>query len=132
MFREFLVYHNDSLEFRAKVLTLMVLADDEINECEEKLLREISGKIYPDNHDRAEILIETVHEYYDKIKANNALAYDNLISQIIKDVKYKPRFVKKIDIETLKQFHQCQKDEEYSIFQDRIIEFLIYVKNTYG
>jgi len=37
-FREFLLYHNSSLEYRAKILTLVVAVNKEITECEEKLL----------------------------------------------------------------------------------------------
>ena len=46
MFREFLVYHNSSLEFRAKLLTLMVSSDGEISVCEKQKLKEIAYKTY--------------------------------------------------------------------------------------
>ena len=64
MFREFLVYHSDSLEFRAKLITLMIASDSEINECEEKMLKEVAYKTYDYDEERAELLIDTVKEYY--------------------------------------------------------------------
>jgi len=60
MFREFLVYHNSSLEYRAKILTLIISADGEISECEKQKLKEIAHSIYSENQERAELLIDTV------------------------------------------------------------------------
>ena len=41
MFREFLVYHHSSLEYRAKILTLIVSANGEITDCEKDKLQDI-------------------------------------------------------------------------------------------
>ena len=68
MFREFLVYHNSSLEYRAKILTLLVSSDHEISECEENLLKEIAHKVYGNDTERAVLLVDTVHEYHEKIE----------------------------------------------------------------
>ncbi|NPA50981.1 MAG: hypothetical protein GXO02_05065 [Epsilonproteobacteria bacterium] len=132
MFREFLVYHSHSLEFRAKLITLMVLSDDKISECEEEMIKKIAHKIYPKDYNRAEVLVETVHEYYEKIKTQNNLDYESLITEIIKDLKQKPRFVQKIDTNLLREFEKCQTNEEERIFQERIIEFLEYLKKEYS
>jgi len=131
MFREFLVYHNKSLEFRAKLLTLMVASDNDINPCEDKLLRIIANEIYSNNSDRANLLIDTVYEYATKIKTNNGLNFEHLIMLVEKETKTVKRFEKKIDIELLSRFSECIDDEDDKIFNKRIIEFLENLKKEY-
>jgi len=133
MFREFLVYHHDSLEFRAKLLTLMISSNSKVCECEEQKLKEIAYKIYPKESERAEVMIATVAEYHQKIITNNGLNFEHLIQQVAKDIKTVKRFSKKIDIGLLVELHQCVKDDpENYIFQTRIIEFLQNLKDEYG
>ena len=133
MFRELILYHNDSLAFRAKLLTLLVVGNgDTINECEEEKLQEIANKIYPDDHDRAQVLIEAVHEFYSKITDLNNLVYDSLIKSITEDIKMQPRFAQKIDPELFSIFKTCIDDEDERIFHDRIITFLSNLKEEYG
>jgi uncharacterized tellurite resistance protein B-like protein len=133
MFREILLYHSDSLAFRAKILTLYVLGDDgEISDCEMEKLRAIARAIYPEDHDRAEILLEVVREYYDKISENNNLAYDNLIRSIEEDIRRNPRFVHKIDLDLYADLKTCLATEEDRIFHDRIGTFLKNLKDEYG
>ena len=134
MFREFLVYHHSSLEYRAKILTLMVSSDGEIDECEKQKLKEIAFAIYSDDPERAQLLIDTVYEYHKKIVTDNGLNYEHLIMQVAKETKEVKRFAKKIDIDLLKQLHECidDEDEEERIFQERIIEFLENLKEEYG
>ena len=131
MFREFLVYHNSSLEFRAKILTLMVSANGEICECEKQKLKEIAHTIYGDDQDRAELLIDTVHEYHTKIMTNNGLNFEHLIQLVAKEVKEVKRFCTKIDIDMLKQLQSCtdEEEEEELLFQQRILEFLQTLKD---
>ncbi len=131
MFREFLVYHNKSLEFRAKILTLMVASDNDINPCEDKLLREIANEIY-DNSDRAELLVDTVYEYAVKIKTNNGLDFEHLIMLVERETRTVKRFEQKIDIELLSRFSKCIDHEDDKIFNRRIIEFLENLKKEYG
>jgi len=134
MFREFLVYHNSSLEFRAKLLTLMVSSNGEICECEKQKLKEIAYQIYSEDHERAELLIETVKEYHDKIITNNGLDFEHLIQIVAKEVREVKRFHTKIDIGLLMELHACvdEEDEEDRLFQIRIIEFLQDLKKEYG
>ncbi len=132
MFREFLVYHSSSLEFRAELILLMIMSDEKINECEEQIIKEISEEIYGKDRDRARLLMETIHEFHDKVVTNNGLDYADLITKIINDIKRTPRFVHKINIEHLKRFKECIDDEEELMFQDRIIEFLSNIKEEYG
>jgi len=134
MFREFLVYHNSSLEFRAKLLTLMVSSNGEISECEKQKLKEIAYKIYGKDHERAVLLIETVKEYHDKIITNNGLNFEHLIQLVAKEVREVKRFHNKIDIGLLMELHECvdDDDEEDRLFQMRIIDFLQNLKEEYG
>ena len=132
MFREFLVYHNSSLEFRAKLLTLMISSNEEICECEKQKLKEISYNIYNEDDERAELLIATVKEYHEKIITNNGLDFEHLIQLVAKEVRDVKRFHEKIDIGLLMKLHECVDDEEESLFQMRIIEFLQGLKEEYG
>lgn len=132
MFREFLVYHNSSLEFRAKILTLMIASDKEINECEEKKLQEIAHKIYTKDDDRAELLVDTVKEYFDKIKTKNGLNFEHLIVQVERETREVKRFASKINTEILQALTECMKNEDDKIFNQRIIEFLEGLKKEYG
>ncbi len=131
MFREFLVYHHSSLEFRAKILTLMVSANGEICECEKQKLKEIAHAIYKDDQERADLLIDTVNEYHTKILTNNGLDFEHLIQIVAKEVKEVKRFCQKIDIGMLKQLQECvdENDEEEILFQQRILEFLQSLKD---
>ena len=132
MFREFLVYHHSSLEYRAKLLTLMVSSNGEIDECEKQKLKEIAHSIYADDIERAEVLIDTVNEYHIKIITNNGLNFEHLIQLVERETKAVPRFVEKIDMDLLRQLHECVEDEEDALFQERILEFLGSLINEYG
>ncbi|MEA2046935.1 MAG: hypothetical protein U9O64_00650 [Campylobacterota bacterium] len=132
MFRELLVYHHSSLEYRAKVLTLMVSANGDICECEKQKLKEIAQRIYGDNHERAELLLDTVYEYHTKIITQNGLDFEHLIQQVEKETKSVKRFSKKIDMECLLELHACMDKEEDILFQKRILEFLQGLKDEYG
>ena len=130
MFRELLVYHNSSLEFRAKLLTLMISSSGEINECEKQKLKEIAYTIYSEDQERAELLIDTVYEFHNKIVTSNGLEFEHLIAQVRKEVKEVKRFCQKINIDLLMKLHECidEEDEENTLFQMRIIEFLQMLK----
>jgi len=132
MFRELLVYHHSSLEYRAKILTLMVSANGEICECEKHILKQISHAIYSEDQDRAELLLDAVNEYHSKIITNNGLDFEHLIQQVEKETKEMKRFAQKIDIGLLMQLHECVENEEDKLFQQRIIEFLQGLKDEYG
>ena len=130
-FREFLLYHNSSLEYRAKVLTLVVAVNQKITPCEEELLYRTACKIYNRDEERSEILVETVKEYFQKIVTNNGLDFEHLVFDIEKETKAVKRFSKKIDIEQLMEFQKCIDDEEDRIYQLRVIEFLADLKERY-
>jgi len=132
MFREFLVYHSSSLEFRAELILLMIMSNGKIEACEEEILKDISAEIYGEDRDRARLLSETIHEFHEKIITRNGLEYTDLITKILNDVKRTPRFVSKINVEHLSRFKVCLKEEEDLIFHDRVISFLRDLKEEYG
>lgn len=132
MFREFLVHHHSSVEYRAKVLTLMVSANGAICECEKQKLKEIAQSIYGEDEERAELLLDTVNEYHDKIFTNNGLDFEHLIQLVERETKEVPRFVAKIDMTLLRELHDCTDNDEDTLFQERILEFLGTLKTEYG
>ena len=132
MFRELLVYHHSSLEYRAKTLTLMISSNGDMCECEKQKLKEIAHSIYGDDHERAELLIDTVNEYHTKIVTNNGLNFEHLIQLVERETKEVPRFTAKIDMGLIMQLHECMDSEEDILFQQRIIEFLQGLKDEYG
>ena len=132
MFREFLVYHNSSLEFRAGLITLMILSDGKISKCEIDVIEGITTEIYPENPNRAKILDEAIHEYHQKISTNNDLGYNELINKIAKDIRNSPRFTEKINIEHLNRFRACLELDDEKIFHDRVIDFLVQLKEEYS
>ena len=132
MFRELLVYHHSSLEYRAKILTLMVSANGDICECEKQKLKEIAHTIYSEDQERAELLLDAVNEYHTKIITNNGLDFEHLIQLVEKETKEVKRFAQKIDINLLMQLHECMDSEDDILFQQRILEFLQGLKDEYG
>ena len=132
MFREFLVYHHSSLEYRAKILTLMVSSNGEICECEKQKLKEIAESIYGDDVERAELLLDTVNEYHMKIINHNGLDFEHLIQLVEKETKAVKRFAAKIDMKILMELHECMDSEDDKLFQQRILEFLQGLKDEYG
>ncbi len=124
-FREIFVYHNSSLEFRAKLFALMIGANKVFDECEEKILRDVAKEIYPNDEARVDVFIYTVREYVDKIIKNNGLDINELVLSIDQELKDVKRFCDKVDIKMLERFLECSKDdEEILIIQKRILEFL--------
>jgi len=131
VFRELLLYHNSSLEYRAKLLTLIVSVNHEISPCEEELLYETACEIYNQDEERAEILVEAVKEYFDKIITNNGLDFEHLVFQVEKETKEIKRFAQKIDISQFEKFQQCLDNKEDRIYQRRVISFLENLKKQY-
>jgi hypothetical protein len=131
-FREFLIYHNNSLEYRAKVFTLVVAANGTITECEAQLLMQIACEIYKNDEERCEILVETVKEYFEKIVTHNGLDFEHLVFQVERETREVKRFSEKIDIDALMKFQECEMSEEEKLYQLRVIEFLADLKKRYG
>jgi len=123
-FREIFVYHNSSLEFRAKLLAAIIGSNKVITDCEKELLLRVAQDIYPEDIARVDVLVNTTKEFVKKIIDNNGLNVNELIMSINQDLKEVKRFHEKIEIEQLKKFLVCVDDEETHITQVRIIEYL--------
>ena len=124
-FRDVFVYHNSSLEFRAKVFAAVIGANRKVDACEEKILEAVAAEIYPDDAARADVLVMTTKEYVNKIVQNNGLDLNELILAIDHELKDVRRFCDKINLEQLRRFLVCtENDEETQMIQRRILEFL--------
>ena len=131
-FREFFVYHNSSLEFRAKLFALVVGANEHMNEAEEKIIYEKALEIYNNDENRAMSLLLAAKEYVTKIKDNNCLGVNELAIDISKLLKRNKRFVHKIDISMLLPFMEIQEDPDTKDYQRHIIDFLATLKEEYS
>jgi len=124
-FREVFVYHNSSLEFRAKLLAAMIGANQDMDECELKILEIIAKEIYPDDEARVDVLTRTTKEYVKKIIEKNGLELNELMKSIDRELKEEKRFCEKINIKRLSRFLECSMDdEETQLTQKRILEYL--------
>ena len=129
-FRELLLYHHNSLEFRAKLYAALIAANEEYGECELNIVQEAGMAIY-NNEDRANTLRLTVEEYLDKIVEDNGLAIDELIDHLMVDLKDYPRYADKITINEYLKIRECCDDEESRIYQERIISLYQRLKDEY-
>ena len=128
LFRELFLYHSGSLEFRAKVLAVVIAANSKHDVCEQEILAEIAKQTYRSNADRAQILVNAVNEYVDKIEDNSSTLFNSLINDIEHEVKVTKRYKKKIDITQLNRFVNCSDESDDTIYQQRVIAFLERVK----
>jgi hypothetical protein len=110
----------------------MVSANGEICECEKQKLKEIAYCIYTQDQERAELLIDTVLEYHNKIITDNGLDFEDLVQIVERETRGVKRFAKKIDIPLLMRLHECMDSEEDVLFQKRILEFLEQLKEEYS
>ncbi|MEN4052230.1 MULTISPECIES: hypothetical protein [Sulfurimonas] len=127
-FREIFVHHHGSLEFRAKIFALVIAANEKPKVENFILVKELATKIYEGDEDRANLLLLTTKELVEKVKKQNALDLDLLVATIQKELKIVPRYAKKIDIESLKNFLLYSNDEDTLAYQKNILEFLEKLK----
>ena len=127
-FREVLLYHHNSLEFRAKLFAALIAANEKYDECELTIVQEAGMSIYKDE-DRANTLRLTVEEYLGKVIDDNGLAIDELIETLIIDLKKYPRYADKITIEPYLNILRCCKDEDSRLYQERIISLYQRLKD---
>ncbi len=129
-FREFFVHHHGSLTFRAKIFALLIASNlDTEYECYE-LVKIAALNIYKDDKERIELLIISIQELVDKVHKNNGLNIDSLIDSIVNDLKFIPRYAKKIDIDILKPLVNLTKDQDTLSYQENILEFLQNLKEN--
>jgi electron transfer flavoprotein alpha subunit len=128
-FRELFVHHHGSLEFRAKVFALVIAANENISVESYIVVKNYGLSIYKDDEDRANLLMLSTKELVQKVKDNNGLNIDMLITHIQKELKIVPRYAKKIDIEALKQILDFTYDEDTLLYQKNILGFLEKLKD---
>lgn len=122
LFREFLVYHHRSLEFRAKFFAAIISVNTQIDEQIYDKLRQIALEIYGHDEKRIELLIRAVKEYVKKIVINNGLYLDELIKDLDRTMRRNRRYIQKINLNHLRRI-QNKDDEDVKLIQQRIIEF---------
>ena len=128
-FREFFVHHHGSLDFRAKIFALMIAANEDATTDSYIVVKGIGLNIYKGDKERANLLMLTTQEKVTKVKDNNGLDIDILISSIQKDLKIVPRYAKKINLKELKQLISLTYDEDTISYQKNILEFLKNLKD---
>lgn len=128
-FRELFVHNHGSLEFRAKIFALVIAANEDSTVDSYLKVKKIGQDIYNDDMERIDLLILSTKELVQKVKDDNGLDIDTLIANIQKDLKYVPRYAKKIDVEALKSIVDLSFDEDTIAYQNRILEFLEKLKN---
>ncbi|MCW8894243.1 MAG: hypothetical protein OQK48_03650 [Sulfurimonas sp.] len=127
-FRELFVHHHGSLDFRAKIFALVIAANQDIKEESYAIVKNIGMDIYKNEEDRANLLVSSTKELVQKVRDNNGLDIDTLVSNIQKELKIVPRYAKKIDTESLKPLLELSHDRDIVSYQENIIEFLQTLK----
>lgn len=128
-FRELFVHHHGSLEFRAKVFALLIAANEDSTVEGYVKVKEIGLNIYKNDEERANLLMLTTKEKVNKVKEENGLDIDILISSIQQDLKVVPRYAKKIDINQLRELITLTHDKDTISYQENILEFLENLKD---
>ena len=128
-FREIFVHHHGSLEFRAKILALVIAANEKPQvECY-IIVKNLGLDIYEGDEERANLLMLSTKELVKKVRDDNGLDLDTLVSHIQKELKIIPRYAKKIDIEALKPIISLSHDSDTMAYQENILEFLQNLKD---
>ncbi|RLA70781.1 MAG: hypothetical protein DRG30_08975 [Epsilonproteobacteria bacterium] len=127
-FRELFVHHHGSLNFRAKIFALVIAANDNPKVENYIIVKETAIKIYDGDENRANLLMLSTKELVQKIKDNNGLYLETLISNIQKELKIIPRYANKININDLEPFLKLSHDPDTKSYQKNILEFLETLK----
>ena len=127
-FREFFVHHHGSLDFRAKIFALVIAADSDAKVENYIIVKQIAMDIYKNDENRANLLTLSTKELVQKVRDNNGLYIDTLVTHIQKELRIIPRYAKKIDIDALQQLLTLSYDEDTISYQNNILEFLEELK----
>lgn len=127
-FREFFVHHHGSLEFRAKVFSLMIAVNNSSTKESYILVRDIGLRIYHDS-ERADLLMLTTKEKVKQLNDERTTDIDTLVNSILHDLKIVPRYAKKINLAELRELLPLTFDENILCYQENILEFLEKLKN---
>jgi len=127
-FREFFVHHHGSLEFRAKIFALLIVANEDAKVENYIIVKNIGMDIYKNDEDRANLLMLSTKELVKKVQDDNGLDIDTLVTNIQKELKILPRYAKKIDIKSSKPIIDLTHDRDTISYQENILEFLQTLK----
>ena len=127
-FREFFVHHHGSLEFRAKIFALLIVANEDAKVENYIIVKNIGMDIYKNDEDRANLLMLSTKELVKKVQDDNGLDIDTLVTNIQKELKILPRYAKKIDIKSLRPIIDLTHDRDTISYQENILEFLQTLK----
>jgi hypothetical protein len=127
-FRELFVHHHSSLEFRARIFALLISANKSATVENFIFVKEFGINIYKGDEERANLLMLSTKELVDKVRQNNGLNTDSLISSIQQELKRVPRYAKKIDLQALEGLLNFTYDQDTIDYQKNIIEFLSTIK----
>ncbi|MDL0089747.1 hypothetical protein [Campylobacter gastrosuis] len=128
-FREFLVYHHKSLEFRAKVFAAIIAAKLDPDDDDFAVLSDIASEIYEGDVTRQNFLVKATKEYVAKVKKKDHLTLDALLLSIDKEIKQNKRYANKIDFAHLRRL--ISGCDEETLIQQRVYEFLISEVKTH-
>jgi len=128
-FREIFIHHHNSLEFRAKVFALVLSAKDNVSINDYIVVKRLAMEIYKDDEERASLLMIATKEIRKKIEDDKKDVSETLIYSIQKQLKVLPRYVNKIDIDSLHQLLIPTNDEDTISYQENILEFLQTLKD---
>ena len=128
-FREIFVHHHGSLEFRAKIFALIISANEDVKAENYTTVKDIGMQIYENDKDRVNLLMLLTKELVKKVKDDNGLDIDTLVNNIQRDLKFAPRYAKKIDVESLQPFLTLSNDQDTITYQKNILEFLKNLKD---
>lgn len=123
-FRELVVHHHSSLNFRAKTFALLIAADPNAKVENYIIVKKYGLHLYKDDEKRANLLALSTKELVQKVKDNNGLYLDTLVANIQKELKNVPRYAHKIDIEALEKLLELPHNEDTVSYQKSIIRFL--------
>lgn len=126
-FRELFVHHHGSLEFRAKIFALLILANEDIKPDNFVIVKNIGMCIYKNDEDRANLLMLLTKELVFRVK-EDSLNIDTLVANIQKELRLTPRYAKKIDTDSLEPLLNISHNSDTLAYQKNMIEFLKSIK----
>lgn len=126
-FRELFVHHHGSLEFRAKIFALLILANEDIKPDNFIIVKNIGMCIYKNDEDRANLLMLLTKELVFRVK-EDSLNIDTLVANIQKELRLTPRYAKKIDTDSLEPLLNISHNSDTLAYQKNMIEFLKSIK----
>lgn len=127
-FRELILHHHGSLEFRAKLFALVIAVDDQEKKEVYDCIKKVALSLYKYDEDRVNVLLMSTKEYVKKVHEEHAKDIDALLSNIQSELKIVPRYAKKIDIQALEEILKFTKNEDTLLYQKNILEYLDKLK----